>query len=79
MHYIGKSYVTTVYKCDNRLRRAVIREYMGQIFSDEAPKKRDKCIEMHYIGKSYVTTVYKCDNRLRRAVIREYMGHYFLM
>ena len=45
MHYIGKSYVTTVYKCDNRLRRAVIREYMGQIFSDEAQKKRDKCIQ----------------------------------
>ena len=43
--YIGKSYVTTVYKCDNRLRRAVIREYMGQIFSDEAKKKRDKCIQ----------------------------------
>ena len=39
MHYIGKSYVTTVYRCDNRLRRAVIREYMGQIFSDEAQKK----------------------------------------
>ena len=45
MHYIRKSYVTTVYKCDNRLRRAVIREYMGQIFSDEAQKKRDKCIQ----------------------------------
>ena len=35
---------------------------MGQIFSDEAPKKRDKCIQMHYIGKSYATTVYKCDD-----------------
>ena len=45
MHYIGKSYVTTVYKRDNSLRRAVIREYMGQIFSDEAQKKRDKCIQ----------------------------------
>ena len=45
MHYIGKNYVTTVYKCDNRLRRDIIREYMGQIFSDEAPKKRDKCIQ----------------------------------
>ena len=38
MHYIGKSYVITVYKCDNRLKRAVIRDYMGQIFSDEAQK-----------------------------------------
>ena len=45
MHYIGKSYVITVYNCDNRLRPAVIREYMGQIFSDEAQKKSDKCIQ----------------------------------
>ena len=36
---------------------------MGQIFSDEAPKKRDKCIHMHYIGKSYATSVYKCDDK----------------
>ena len=35
---------------------------MGQIFSDDAGKKCDKCIQMHYIGKSYVTTVYKCDD-----------------
>ena len=35
---------------------------MGQIVSDEAPKKRDKCIQMHYTGKSYATTVYKCDD-----------------
>ena len=35
---------------------------MGQIFSDEAPKKRDKCIQMHYIGKNYATTVYTCDD-----------------
>ena len=35
---------------------------MGQIFSDEAPKKCDKCIQMHYIGKGYATTVYKCDD-----------------
>ena len=36
---------------------------MGQIFSDEAPKKRDKCIQMHYIGKSYATSVNKCDDK----------------
>ena len=54
MHYIGKSYVTTVYKCDNRLRRAVIREYMGQIFSDEAPKKRDKCLHSGCIAFPYI-------------------------
>ena len=35
---------------------------MGQIFSDDAGKKCDKCIQMHYIGKSYVTSVYKCDD-----------------
>ena len=35
---------------------------MGQIFSDDAGKKFDKCIQMHYIGKSYITTVYKCDD-----------------
>ena len=35
---------------------------MGQIFSDDAGKKCDKCIQMHYIGKSYETTVYKCDD-----------------
>ena len=35
---------------------------MGHIFSDEAPKKRDKCIQMHNIGKSYATTEYKCDD-----------------
>ena len=45
MHYIGKSYVTAEYNCDNRLRRAVRREYMRQIFSDEAQKKRNKCLQ----------------------------------
>ena len=35
---------------------------MVQIFSDDAGKKCDKCIQMHYIGKSYVTTVHKCDD-----------------
>ena len=75
MHYIGKSYVTTVYKCDdekndpffawnkcNICRLCILkektefkcetdwdqlctREYIGQIFSDEAPEKCDKCIQ----------------------------------
>ena len=35
---------------------------MGQIFSDEAAKECDKCIQMHYVGKRYVITVYKCDD-----------------
>ena len=35
MHYIGKSYETTVYKCDDEK----IDRFLGQIFSDEAPKK----------------------------------------
>ena len=35
---------------------------MGQIFSDDAGKKCDKCIQMHYIGKGYVNTLYKCDD-----------------
>ena len=74
MHYIGKSYETTVYKCDDEK----IDCFLGQIFFDDSEKKkRDKCIQMHYIGKSYVTTVYNCDNRLRRAVIIEYMGQIF--
>ena len=50
MHYIGKSYVTTVYKCDDEKNLMTLK------------KKCDKCIQMHYIGKSYVTTVYKCDD-----------------
>ena len=36
MHYIGKSYETTVYKCDDE---KIIDRFLGQIFSDEAPKK----------------------------------------
>ena len=35
---------------------------MGQIFSGEAAKKYDKCIEMHYVGKRCVTIEYKCDD-----------------
>ena len=35
MHYIGKSYVTTVYKCDN----GKIDCFLGQIFSDDSEKK----------------------------------------
>ena len=58
MHYIGKSYETTVYKCDDEN----IDRFLGQIFSDDSEKKRDKCIQMHFIGKSYVNTVYKCDD-----------------
>ena len=42
---------------------------MGQIFSDEAPKKRDKCIQMHYIGKSYATAVYKCDDEEKMTLL----------
>ena len=50
MHYIRKSYVTTVYKCD-----------YGKI-SDDTEKKVSQVYTMHYIGKSYETTVYKCDD-----------------
>ena len=49
MHYIGRNYVTIVYKCDDE------KNLMTE-------KKCDKCIQMHYIGKSYVTIVYKCDD-----------------
>ena len=59
MHYIGKNYETTVYKCDDEK----IDCFLGQIFSDDSEKKkRDKCIQRHYIGKSYETTVYMCDD-----------------
>ena len=58
MHYIGKNYVTTVYKCDD----GKIDRFLGQMFSDVSEKKCDKCIQMHYIGKGYVTTVYNCDD-----------------
>ena len=47
MHYIGKSYVTTVTMEKNLIT---------------LKKKCYKCIQMHYIGKSYVTTVYKFDD-----------------
>ena len=50
MHYIGKSYVNTVYKCDDGKK------------SDHSEKKVWQVYTMHYIGKSYVTTVYKCDD-----------------
>ena len=54
---------------------------MGQIFSDDAGKKCDKCIQMHYMGKSYVTTVYKCDdgkksNDSEKKVWQVYLMHY---
>ena len=49
MHYIGKSYVTTVYKCDDGKQ------------SDDSEKKVSQVYTMHYIGKSYETTVYKCE------------------
>ena len=38
---------------------------MGQIFSDDAAKKKksDKCRQIHIMGqKSLVTNVYKCDD-----------------
>ena len=35
MHYIGKSYETTVYKCDDEN----IDRFLGQIFSDDSEKK----------------------------------------
>ena len=35
MHYIGKSYETTVYKCDDEK----INRFLGQIFSDDSEKK----------------------------------------
>ena len=50
MHYIGKNYVTTVYKCDDEKILMTLK------------RKCDKYIQMHYIGKSYVTPVYKCDD-----------------
>ena len=50
MHFIGKSYVTTVYKCDDGKK------------SDDSEKKVWQVYTMHYIGKSYKTTVYKCDD-----------------
>ena len=39
-----------------------ITKCMVQIFSDDAGKNCDKCIQMHYIGKSYVTTVWRWEN-----------------
>ena len=48
--------------CETDWDKLCITKYMGQIFSDDAGKKCDKCIQMHYIGKSYVTTAYKCDD-----------------
>ena len=39
-----------------------IDRFLGQIFSDDSEKKRDKCIQRYYIGKSYETTVYMCDD-----------------
>ena len=50
MHFIGKSYVNTVYKCDDGKK------------SDHSEKKVWQVYTMHYIGKSYETTVYKCDD-----------------
>ena len=47
---------------------------MGQIFSDAAGKKCDKCIQMHYIGKSYVATVYKYDDEKK---IDRFLGQTF--
>ena len=35
MHYIGKSYETTVYKCDDEK----INRFLGQIVSDDSEKK----------------------------------------
>ena len=49
MHYIGKSYETTVYKDDDEK----IDRFLEQIFSDDSEKKkRDKCIQMHYKGEN---------------------------
>ena len=47
MHYIGKSYVTTV----------TMEKHLITL-----KKKCYKCMQMHYIGKSYVTNVYKFDD-----------------
>ena len=39
------------------LYTSVTMKKMTPSLSDEAPKKRDKCIQMHYIGKNYATTM----------------------
>ena len=61
MHYISKSYVNTVYKCDD-----------GKT-SDHSEKKVWQVYTMHYIGKSYETTVYKCDDEK----INHFLGQIF--
>ena len=42
----------TDFHCETDWDNLCTIEYMGQIFSDEAAKKCDKCRQMHYIGKS---------------------------
>ena len=58
MHYIGKSYETTVYKCDDEK----IDRFLEQIFSDDSENGVTSVYKCITKGKSYVTTVYKCDD-----------------
>ena len=62
MHFIGKSYVNTVYKCFDGKK------------SDHSEKKMWQVYTMHYIGKSYETTVYKCDDE---KIIDRFLGQIF--
>ena len=69
MHYIGKSYVNTVYKSDDGKK------------SDHSEKKVWLVYTMHYIGRSYETTVYECDDEKKsdhseKKVWQVYTMHY---